>query len=69
MGISNLFLWFIFICVVKDIPMLFSVCPVHMLSHATHVLHVAHKPKFFGNVKDYLESDAYRALAKGGKRQ
>lgn len=39
------------------------------LSHATHVLHVAHKPKFFGNVKDYLESDAYRALAKGGKRQ
>jgi zinc transport system ATP-binding protein len=38
------------------------------LSHATHVLHVAHKPKFFGKVEDYLESDAYRAFIKGGRK-
>lgn len=39
-----------------------------LLSHATHVLHIAHRPKFFGTVKDYLGSDAYFSLAKGGRR-
>lgn len=27
LGISHLFLWFIFICVVKAVPVLFSICP------------------------------------------
>lgn len=39
------------------------------MKHATHVLHVAHKPKFFGRVEDYLQSDAYLTLSKGGRRQ
>ena len=39
------------------------------LKHATHVLHVAHKPRFFGSVEDYLQSDAYLAFTKGGRRQ
>lgn len=37
------------------------------LAHATHVLHIAHKPKFFGTAKDYLESDLGIAYLKGGR--
>lgn len=37
------------------------------LNHATHVLHIAQKPKFFGTVGDYLGSDAYLSLTKGGR--
>ena len=38
------------------------------LRHSTHVLHIAHKPKFFGSVADYLESDAALSYLKGGRR-
>ena len=38
------------------------------LETATHVLHVAHRPKFFGTVKDYLESDVGIAYMKGGRK-
>ena len=39
------------------------------LSQATHVLHLSRVPKFFGTVKDYVESDVGRAfIRKGGAR-
>ena len=38
------------------------------LEQASHVLHVAHRPKFFGAVKDYLESDVGAAYMKGGRK-
>ena len=37
------------------------------LSDATHVLHIAHKPKFFGTVSDYLHSDAGKKYLGGGR--
>lgn len=38
------------------------------LKYATHILHVAHKPKFFGRVEDYIKSEAGSAFLKGGER-
>lgn len=38
------------------------------LKYGTHVLHLAHRPKFFGKVEDYLKSDAILTLRKEGKR-
>ena len=37
------------------------------LRRATHVLHVSHRPKFFGTAREYRETDLYRRLAGGGK--
>ena len=31
------------------------------IEHASHILHLAHRPKFFGTTADYLDSDAYKA--------
>lgn len=39
----------------------------HSLEHASHVLHLAHKPRFFGRAKDYLKSDAYLTTIRGGR--
>ena len=36
------------------------------LKDATHVLHVAHKPKFFGTVDDYMSSDVGKNFLSGG---
>ncbi len=36
------------------------------LRYATHVLHLAHKPRFFGTVEDYRESDAILSLRSEG---
>jgi zinc transport system ATP-binding protein len=38
------------------------------LHYATHVLHLARKPLFFGSVGDYRTSDAYRLQQQGGMR-
>ena len=32
------------------------------IKYATHVLHVANRPKFFGKVEDYLKTDLYKSL-------
>ena len=37
------------------------------LDLSSHVLHLAHKPKFFGKTKDYFESDAGISYLKGGR--
>ena len=37
------------------------------LRRATHVLHVSHRPKFFGTASEYAETDLYRKLTGGGK--
>ena len=36
------------------------------IRRATHVLHVSHRPKFFGTASDYAETDLYRKLISGG---
>ena len=36
------------------------------IRRATHVLHVSHRPKFFGTASDYIETDLYRKLISGG---
>ncbi|MBQ8409508.1 MAG: metal ABC transporter ATP-binding protein [Clostridia bacterium] len=36
------------------------------VKYASHVLHISRKPKFFGKTKDYLQSDAYRSMIRGG---
>lgn len=38
------------------------------LKYGTHVLHLAHKPKFFGKTEEYLKSDAILTLRKEGRR-
>lgn len=38
------------------------------LKYATHILHIARKPKFFGRVEDYIKSEAGSAFLKGGER-
>ena len=38
------------------------------VEYATHVLHVAGRPKFFGTVKDYLATDSGRNAIEGGRR-
>lgn len=42
--------------------------PGDALQYATHVLHLAHRPRFFGTVSDYLKSDAILTLRSEGKR-
>ena len=37
------------------------------LRRATHVLHVSHRPKFFGTASEYRETDLYRKMTGGGK--
>lgn len=37
------------------------------IKYATHILHLAHTPLFFGTKEEYLESDAYKKQM-GGKR-
>ena len=38
------------------------------VKYSTHILHVAHKPKFFGTTADYLKSDVGFAFLKGGAK-
>ena len=38
------------------------------LQYATHVLHLAHRPRFFGTVSDYLKSEAILSLRSEEKR-
>ena len=38
------------------------------IKYSTHILHVAHTPKFFGTTEDYLSSDAGIAFLKGGRK-
>ncbi len=38
------------------------------LRYATHVLHLARKPLFFGTVDNYCKNDAYRIQQQGGGR-
>lgn len=37
------------------------------IKYATHILHIAHKPKFFGTTEEYLRSDVGIAFLKGGR--
>jgi zinc transport system ATP-binding protein len=37
--------------------------------YATHILQVGKQQLFFGNVKDYVKSDAWRTLKDGGKNE
>ncbi len=37
------------------------------LKYASHVLHIAHTPKFFGTASDYLKTDLGRRFLLGGK--
>jgi zinc transport system ATP-binding protein len=37
------------------------------VKYASHILHVAHKPKFFGKTEDYLKTDVGSSFA-GGER-
>ncbi len=39
------------------------------VQYASHILHIAHKPKFFGKVSDYLETEVGRRFLAGGGRQ
>ena len=34
------------------------------VKYASHILHLAHKPKFFGTVANYLQSDVYKTAQK-----
>ena len=38
------------------------------IKHSTHILHVAHTPRFFGKTEDYLLSDAGSDFLSGGKK-
>ena len=38
------------------------------VKYSTHILHVAHTPKFFGKTEDYLVSDAGATFLKGGEK-
>lgn len=37
------------------------------VKYASHILHVAHKPKFFGKTEDYLKTDVGSSFAGGGR--
>jgi zinc transport system ATP-binding protein len=37
------------------------------VKYASHVLHLSRRPKFFGTVDAYLESDAYKSAVRGGR--
>jgi len=36
------------------------------IKYSSHILHLSHRPKFFGSVRDYLKSDAYLSKRGGG---
>lgn len=38
------------------------------IKYSSHILHVAHTPKFFGKTTDYLKSEAGAAFLKGGEK-
>ncbi len=38
------------------------------VKRATHVLHVSHRPKFFGSAEDYVKTELYKKLISGGGR-
>ena len=38
------------------------------IKYSTHILHVAHTPKFFGKTEDYVVSEAGAAFLKGGEK-
>lgn len=38
------------------------------VQYASHILHLARTPRFFGKVEDYLKSDAGRSFFKGGEK-
>ena len=37
------------------------------VEYATHILHIGHKPLFFGKKEDYVKSDVYHRFSEGGK--
>ena len=37
------------------------------VEYASHILHIGHKPLFFGKKEDYVKSDVYHRFSKGGK--
>lgn len=39
-----------------------------IFQYASHVLHIAHRPKFFGSVSEYIESDVGSSYMNGGRR-
>ena len=36
------------------------------VEYASHILHIGHKPLFFGKKEDYVKSDVYLRFSKGG---
>ena len=39
------------------------------VEYASHILHIGHKPLFFGKKEDYVNSDVYLRFSEGGKAQ
>ncbi len=39
------------------------------VEYASHILHIGHKPLFFGKKEDYAKSDVYLRFSEGGKAQ
>ncbi len=39
-----------------------------VIKYSSHILHVAHKPKFFGRTEDYIKSDIGSKFLSGGER-
>lgn len=37
------------------------------VEYASHILHIGHKPLFFGKKEDYVKSDVYHRFSEGGK--
>jgi len=37
------------------------------VEYSSHILHIAHKQLFFGETKDYINSNAYKAISNGGE--
>ena len=37
------------------------------VEYASHILHIGHKPLFFGKKEDYVKSDVYLRFSEGGK--
>ena len=37
------------------------------VAYASHILHIGHKPLFFGKKEDYVKSDVYHRFSEGGK--
>ncbi|MGN0546210.1 MAG: metal ABC transporter ATP-binding protein [Acutalibacteraceae bacterium] len=39
------------------------------VEYASHILHIGHKPLFFGKKEEYVKSDVYLRFSEGGKAQ